>query len=143
MNCDTALDLMLEADLTELRGEGESELAQHIHTCADCRAKAGVILAGQNALAEVLDRISPRTAAPQAIRVAKERARRRPWRVTVPLALAAGVGALLLVRQPVPLPSNPPSAVAREIPFDVRVPAGRSVAVFRTDNPNIVVIWSF
>jgi hypothetical protein len=75
--------------------------------------------------------------------------RRHPWRWTVPLAAAAGVGALLLV---VTRPAGPPPLV-EDRPADlsrrgtggvsVRAPAGRNVAVFQTDNPDIVVIWFY
>lgn len=143
MNCESAIDLMLEADLPELRGEGDAGLARHIHTCAGCRAKAGVMLAGQDALAETLNHASARAPAPGAIRLARDRSRRRPWRVALPLALAAGIGALLVFRQPSQLPQMLPPVRGANARLDVRVPAGRAVAVFQTDNPNIFVIWSF
>lgn len=144
MNCENALDLMLEADLPELRGEGDSDLAQHVRTCVDCRARAETILAGQEALAEAMDRVTPHAPAPDLTRRAQERARRRPWRVALPLALAAGIATLLLLRQPSagPQPPSSPPRVAAA-PLDVMVPPGRTVAVFQTENPNIVVIWSF
>ncbi|HEX8906064.1 MAG TPA: hypothetical protein VF771_14550, partial [Longimicrobiaceae bacterium] len=47
MDCRTARDLLLEADPAELRGERDSPLAAHLHSCAGCRARAAAILAGQ------------------------------------------------------------------------------------------------
>jgi hypothetical protein len=52
---------------------------------------------------------------------------------------------LLSQRHPSPTvvsgPSSQPELVSASL--DVRVPPGQAFAVFQTDNPNIVVVWSF
>jgi hypothetical protein len=63
-----------------------------------------------------------------------------------PLALAAGLAILLVARPWQPrLPrggtGSPPAPAAPGL--DVQGPPGRTVAIFQTDNPDIVVIWSF
>ena len=57
-----------------------------------------------------------------------------------------GIAALVLVRRPdVTAPRGPPIQVATATPpaLDVQVPAGQSVAVFQTPNPNAVGIWTY
>lgn len=146
MNCETARELLLEADLSQLRGHGE--LAQHLHTCNRCRGQAQVILDQYVALGTALQGRAPaldpgdprwRTALP------RPRAWRR-WPVLVPLALAASLAILFVARPRHPGfgPGLPVPAVASAGEgLDVQGPPGRTVAVFQTDNPNIVVIWSF
>jgi hypothetical protein len=71
------------------------------------------------------------------------------WRragLVTPLALAAGIGALLLLGDGNGRPASPSTAPVTGVAvpaLEVEAPAGSSVAVFRTDNPNIVVIWYF
>jgi hypothetical protein len=64
----------------------------------------------------------------------------------VPLAAAAGIVALVVTRPPEPPPEDhrPPDIATHEVGgVSVRAPAGRNVAVFQTDNPDIVVIWFY
>ena len=148
MNCEIARDLLLEADLAELRDEADGALARHLRACPACRERANRILGHYAALGVALDRATPRAAPGNAIR--GHRSTRpspaRRWAVAVPLALAASLAAFLLSRQrgdqglTVGLASPPAMATAS---LDVQVPPGRAVTVFQTDNPNIVVIWSF
>jgi hypothetical protein len=61
----------------------------------------------------------------------------------VPLAAAAGLAGVLLVRrgpQVVPGAARPPDVIHD---VSVTAPPGRSLAVLHTDDPNIVVIWFF
>jgi hypothetical protein len=51
MTCDHALELLLEADLGELDGAGESPLARHVRDCAKCRAVAAQLAMDTRALA--------------------------------------------------------------------------------------------
>jgi ferric-dicitrate binding protein FerR (iron transport regulator) len=146
IDCDAAREMLLEADPAELKGQGESDFARHLRTCAACRQRTAFILSETTALGRALSALPP---APDAVdrRPADRGPRARRWRIAIPLALAAGVGALLLARRPqMPLPtSNAPLqvATANQRTLDVQVPAGQSVAVFHTDNPKIVVIWSY
>lgn len=148
MNCELARDRLLEADLTELHGEGGSALARHLRGCSACRNRARRILDQTAALRATLERATPRTAAAQATwrdRGAR-RASFRRWAVAVPLALAASLAVLVFSRHQTG--QTPASGVASPMalapaPLDVQVPPGQTVTVFQTDNPNIVVIWSF
>ena len=146
MNCETAHERLLEADLSELRGQGE--LALHLQSCERCRGQAQVILDQYAALRSALERQAPRLD-PAGVRRRGPLIRRplRPrWAVLVPLALAAGLAILVATRRhqsgSEPQTAVPPLASAAE-GLDVQGPPGQTVAVFQTDNPNIVVIWSF
>ena len=133
---------LLTADPDELRGLGDTELAQHIRECARCAADAQRILGTTAMLAARLEssaRISKARAA-----VAKPDALPVWW--ALPIAAVLGgvliggqrwrdraaeevprVGALQKLELPV------------EVPV-VNVPADRNVAVFRTTD-NITVVW--
>jgi predicted anti-sigma-YlaC factor YlaD len=147
MNCDAACQRLLEADLAKLRGEDDGELARHLESCERCRKQARAILDQYALLRGTLERQTPRLdpADPRwQRRVAPAPARR--WVAAIPLALAAGLAILLVARrhQTALEPSNPEPLATWATPgLDVQGPPGRSVAVFQTDNPNIVVIWSF
>jgi anti-sigma factor RsiW len=145
MNCAAARDMMLEADLAELEGTIESELSRHVRDCAQCAAAARHILAAERELRHALSNAAPRLAADHAIQRATRRPPpyRRAW-PAIALAAAATLAALLLGRpEPIGpgLPSTPPPRVGSGLA--VEAPPGRSVAVFHTDNPNIVVIWFY
>ena len=144
MNCATARALLLEADRLDLRGEGGTELSRHLRECAPCRAAAEAIVRAEAMLKRRLDASRPTRTVEQIVRVAEARRRgaraRRAWRV-LPLAAAAGLAAILLVRRPPALPSlAPPVAQPR---LSVTAPPGRNVAVLQTDNPDVVVYWFF
>lgn len=149
MTCGEARERLLEADLSELRGEGDSELSRHVRTCARCRRVAQLILEQERALGRALAGQRPRVAVDDALRAAEGAARRRRRRVlvgAVPALAAASVVAMLLVRNGgPPLPPQPtrPASEAALLPPSVQAPAGQDVAIFQTDNPNIVVVWLF
>lgn len=146
MNCRTARERLLEADLSELRGEGD--LALHLQSCERCRSRAQVILDQYAALRSALDGQAPRLD-PAAVRRHAHLVRRplRPrWAIVVPLALAASLAILVVTRRH--QPGSEPRTAVPPLPstgegLDVQGPPGQTVAVFQTDNPNIVVIWSF
>jgi hypothetical protein len=145
MNCAAARAMMVEADLAELDGTIESELIEHVRACAQCSAALQRILTAERELRHALKRAAPRLAADPAIGRAKRRLPlyHRAW-PAVALAAAATLAALLFGRPDpvVPrLPPTPPSTVSSGLA--VEAPPGRSVAVFRTDNPDIVVIWFY
>jgi len=147
MTCEQATALMLEADLTELAGLGESELTSHLAECAACRERARRIVAAEQALGRVLDDVRPRAGVGR--RSGSSRPTGRGWRyirkVWVPLALAAGVGALMLIPggEPPPEPVAPIAAEAAASRLRVDVPAGRSAVLYETDNPDVIVVWFY
>lgn len=130
MTCDEARELLLEADLSELRGEGDSPLALHVTSCTACRAAANHLLAQTAALHA-------------AVQQEPAERRRSTWRRAVPVGLAAAAAvAVLLV--PRDQPRNPPLAVARpEQPRSGVNVVARNAAVLQTRNPKITVVWYF
>lgn len=152
MNCTTALDLILEADPAELRGERPSELATHLRSCEQCRAAAARVLEAERVLADVFASSAPGPSTPEAVtaatrEAARRTARRRLWSRGVPLAAAAVLGGIAVLSRNRPPPPLLPTAVAPSVTATpgvlVQGPPGRGVAVLQTDNPDIVVIWFF
>lgn len=90
MTCESMRELFLTADLDELRGQGEGDLARHLRGCAACRADAGRILASTERFGAALS----------------DRARRRVVAIVTPFALAAGVMLFVLTRPPA-APTSP------------------------------------
>lgn len=136
MDCTLARDAMLEAELEELRGSGDTALADHLRACPPCRATAERILAGYAALDASLAAERPRPRLPRSLR----------WlEIAVPLAAAAAL--VLLVAQPrgtSPAPTAPSAASAvpaAPAPPLVSAPGAHDVTVMQTDDPNIVVVW--
>ena len=148
MRCAEAREQMLEADRTDLSGATESELSLHLHRCARCRGAADRILEAERELWRALAAATPRRGADEAVRLARRRARRRRWMWrAAPLAAAAVLAVALIARreqvqQSLP-PASAPSIRSGRSGLAVEGPPGRSVAVFQTDNPDIVVIWFF
>lgn len=128
MTCGDARELMLEADLVELRAEGDSLLARHLAGCEACRTMAQHILAQTAALHEAIEQRPP-------VR------RRFAWRRTIPVGLAAAAAlTLLLVPRPKETRVVPVASEAR--PEGV-VATASNVAVIQTRNPKITVVWYF
>lgn len=149
MKCDEAYPLLLEADPTELRGEADSPLSQHVRTCR-CRAVAERISREEERLRTALDAVQPRLSAQEASKraagEARLRGRREIWLGLAPVAAAAGLAGILFVSTggPTSGPLEEPTPVAQAAPPPVvKAAPGQQVAVFETDNPNIVVVWSF
>jgi len=91
---------------------------------------------------------TPVRGAEEAVGTVRRRAQRRRWVWRVaPLAAAAVLAVVLIARreqvpQSLP-PASAPSIRSGRSGLAVEGPPGRSVAVFQTDNPDIVVIWFF
>ncbi len=72
---------------------------------------------------------------------------RRAWtrRAWVPLAAAAALAAVLVLRQDeAPFPAGPaPAAPAIEPRVSVTPPADRGAAILETENPNITIVWLY
>ncbi|HEY6110744.1 MAG TPA: hypothetical protein VIV56_17710 [Gemmatimonadales bacterium] len=148
MNCPTARELLLVADPADLEGRTESELSRHLRDCEACRQAAELVL---HALAELEfglgsdSETSALTTARRAMAEARKRRVRSQWvRRAVPLAAAAGLAALLIVRRSPPLPPDtvPPRAPIHDVTVTAP-PGGQSLAVLHTGDPNIVVVWFF
>jgi hypothetical protein len=92
--CEAMRDNLLVAELAELRGEGDSRVAEHVRTCAACRALAANILEQQGYMATSLATL--RASAQPTIVPIKHKSARAVW-WSVPLA-AAAILTLLLVR---------------------------------------------
>lgn len=155
MRCEEAIELMLEAELEELAGRGDSALAAHVRSCARCAATAERLLAGQRLLAAALDEVQPRVSADEVIAGARlhrkapsplgsRRLGRRGLAAAVPLAAAAAL-ALLLLRDDPAAPEPFPIARFAEHAADpvLTVPAGSNAAIFKTSNPKITVVWFY
>jgi anti-sigma factor RsiW len=152
VNCTDALDLLLEADLLELEGKGDSELASHVRSCPECRTAAGRILEWQDRLRESLSSARSRTPVEQALRTAavntrRRSRRRRMWQAAIPLAAAAGMAGIIVARNgdngalEHVWERNTPQAAKG---LDLVTPPGKDVAVFELeDRPDIVVVWFF
>ncbi len=151
MNCELALERMLDADPEELEDRGDSELVGHIQGCGRCQAVAAELLAGHEMLAAEIqsadvDRGVERVL-PAVRRAATQRVRRhRLIRFALPAA-AAAVLALLVTRDPVPavpLVDPPPQLAGREPEHPtVRLAPNTNALVLETNNPNITVVWFY
>lgn len=173
MNCDTALDRMLEAEPSELRGDTGSTLGRHLAGCPRCRRVAGVLATAMESLDTTLatygeagDADAAAEAALAAVRRAEpspadppsRRGRRtggpaptplllspRAW---VPLAAAALVAVVLLADGDGPAPpAGEAGSTGRPEALAPRLavapPPGRSAAVLETRNPDITIIWLY
>ena len=151
MNCELALERMLDADPEELEGRGDSELVTHIQRCGRCQAVAAELLAGHEMLAAQIhsvdvdrgvERVLPavRRAAIQRVR------RRRLIRFALPAA-AAAVLALWAIRAGAPsMPlGNPSAQLAGQPPAQpiVRLAPNTNALVIETNNPKITVLWFY
>ncbi len=169
MTCAQAHKALLQAELRELEGKGDTPLARHLRDCPHCRDAAGVILRAEAALARAL---GPAVAAPDLERVLalalvpetpeveapwtregtvlplRELTKGSPSRLPaggmalLPVAAAAALAALFLAREP-RLPGPAPAPVAYAGGLDVAMPPGQNVAVLETSDPNITVLWLY
>jgi hypothetical protein len=149
MNCDVALDRMLEAEPAELRAETRSGLSRHLGECQRCAAVAATLLAELDRLDDDLDawaRSADANAAVDAV-LAAERPldRRSAWarHAWIPLAAAALIAGLLLVT-----PNGPDRGTVAQRPriqpeVTVRPPSDRGAVVMKTSNPKITIVWLY
>jgi hypothetical protein len=143
MTCAEAREAILEADVSELEGDVATPLAWHLGACSRCREVAAAVLAGERGLALELIRAVPELDLDDILAAVTSTSRSAsPWRFA-PLALAAGLAALFLAREPTSLP-GPAFEPAQAAPgLDLEVPPGWTAAVLATDDPNITVLWLF
>lgn len=151
MNCETARELLLTADPPELEGSTGSPLADHLRTCPACRAAAEQLLTAQRALRDVLGAGQSTDAADEVVQAAirsaeRRRATARRVRLGLPLAAAAVLAGLLVLRHTpdFPLQPNTRNATAMPARFSVTAPPGRNVLVLQPpDTSNVIVVWFF
>lgn len=144
MTCAEAYDLILEADPGELDGTREGPLASHLSECSRCRQLARVVLDEEASLGRTLMEVVP---APDLDEVLDQGSHRPPrrrdsWAAAISLAAAAALVGVFLTREPQlpgPLYTAPPTPVG----LDVQAPEGRNVAVLKTNDPDITVLWLF
>ncbi len=156
MKCADAREVILEADPSDLRGEGTGILVRHLRDCGGCRALARAVLEEQRLLAaemvaavpppdvnEILDRaLCPQQVTGPIRRFRRSRRFKRMGLALIPLAAAAAAAALLLGTDP-PLPGPSYSPPERIAALGLEVPEGQNAAVLQTKNPEITVLWFF
>ena len=115
MTCEMMRERLLEAELDELAGQGNSPVAAHVRECARCRAVAEQLLGDTRQLAEATSAASLRSTTTNA----RARGRMSSRRYLVVGTLAAAALALVIVRrgtqvgiEPVTRPASPPASVA-------------------------------
>jgi hypothetical protein len=130
MTCPDARDAMLTAELAELHGAGEGELASHLRSCAACAELARSVARDLDALGGLVTTRSRRGA--------------RWLLLALPAAAAAVVaGVAALGHKPPPPAPAPTIARARPQPpvVSVQVARGTQATVFTTKDPRVTVVW--
>ncbi len=150
VNCEMALDQMLESDVEDLTGESGTELAAHIAACERCQAVASEIVEGQRRLADSLRAMESGRTVDVVLdevrsQATRRRRRARAFGVLVPLAAAAALALLVTSDRSGTVPSD---AVIPEIaiavpPTLVRLPPATNAMLLKTDNPKITVVWFY
>lgn len=151
MNCATAREYMLTADPAELEGRAAGPLFDHLGACAACRAIAEGLVAAHRELRESLAVEPAARAAAEVARGAIRSAQRRQlvtrrFRRGVPLAAAAILAGLLVLRRSPEAPFSPPARDAGAVParFAVTAPPGKNVLVLQQpDTSRVIVVWFF
>lgn len=156
MSCAHCREYLLEASGRDIGAAlaGSGPAAEHVAQCGACRALAERIGAAQKGLAEGLSNLRPRGQGDEAARAAatesarRRRIGRRRWTW---LAAAAAIAGLLAVR--LADVSRPPtlddvatmasSALPPPLGLEVEPLDDESVAVFETDDPDVVVLWFY
>jgi hypothetical protein len=155
MTCIEAREALLEADIEELRDGTSEPLAAHLASCAECTHAAQTIIAEMDVLRAALDTLggtadaalsTSHTESPVVIPIARARSRRRTSFIAAAAGLACmAIGAVALQREIArragdSYPLHLPQAAATAGPA-VNAAGGGAVAVIRTSNPKITVVW--
>ena len=154
VNCEMALEQMLESDVEDLTGESGTDLAAHIAACERCQAVASEIVDGQRRLADSLRAMESGRRVDAVLdevrsQATRRRRRARVFGALVPLAAAAALALLITSDRSgtVPPPSDAvvsESATAVPPPRTmVRLPPATNAMVLKTDNPTITVVWFY
>lgn len=144
MKCTDARQALLIADPSELVGGHATEVSRHLRDCSGCAAAAAAIVEHTDALRRALVASAASRHPGVTVRHTAKRGRRR-WIVAVPALAAAGLAAVLFMADTAYRGTEiVPATRAAQTPGPlVDQPMGTNVAVFGTDNPNIVVVWFF
>ena len=125
MICIDAREAMLIAGPSELRGEGDTELAAHLGSCDVCRRLAA-------GLAGDARRLS--------VSIAKRSSRRIALIGTLPAAAAALIVAAMVMRKgPAERPTLGTKRPASVVSVDVA--PGQHAAVLKTADSSVTVVW--
>ena len=148
MNCELALDRMLEADPEELAAESNTELGMHITGCDRCRAVAEEILAGQQMLGDAVHALEAEGKVDAVVHGVRATARARRRRRVVSAALlplAAAAALVLLVTGDSGRMHRTATIVQADLPSrpTVTLPSATNAMVLKTDNPKITVVWFY
>ncbi len=137
-NCAELREDLMVAELSELHGDGDSRVAEHIRNCAACRALAAEIIDGHEALAKSLATMRAPVAAVRPI----SEARRRAVVWSVPLAAAAMIALLLVNTESNELPNVEPITrlLFRATPLVTPAP-GRQALILEKDEMTIVWLY--
>ncbi len=133
-------DGILEGDLDAVAGRGPAERRKAERIARDARNMNTVLSAMANQVSERVPTPIHGEAAP---------ARRRStwrWRTVAPLAAAAAIAALILVRggetgEEMAILIPPPESRIPSMVSEMDVEADRPFAVFPTSDPDIAVVW--
>ena len=137
MKCETAREQMLEAEIAELEGRGDSPLARHVAGCELCRAQAQRLLRGYADLNAGLAALTRRSS------MGAQKPSRR-WTRWMPLPLAAAAAlALVLTRSSSTL--VPQSELMLSLMFPeqpvVTPPAGKQAMILEKND--LTVVWLY
>ncbi len=96
MTCAEALESLLQADPSDLAGQGRSPLSQHVRECVRCQRLAGQVLDDTHLLASAVSLPTFRPQPPQP----PQPLRRRQWSpvFVIPAALATAIVAIAVLR---------------------------------------------
>jgi hypothetical protein len=135
MQCPIARELMLEADVSELAGTADTELARHILVCANCRTVAQQLLQGYSDLDRGLASLGPRKPV-----IAM---RKHGWRwAPLPLAAAAVIALLIARREDrVALPDPVLARLMFPAQSVVSPPPGKQAVVI--EKHDLTVVWLY
>ena len=125
MTCDSARDALLEADLP-IVDDNTSELAAHVHNCAECARLAVALHRSTSALVDVVRR--------------RARKRRRIAILAATSTLAAAAIILAVARLDRVAPRAAVNVERRGI-VSVDVPRGKAAMVLQTKDPNVTIVW--
>ena len=133
MNCATVLESLLDAELSEIAGDGNSALAAHLRSCERCRRVADQLLVDTRLLA---------TAMPAAV-TSTRAARRTRYAVLVPAGVVAALLVVTMSRSPRQVDS--PAIMAEVVPDTASLapvipavpPTVRRTPVVRTTQPRV------
>ena len=142
MTCSDARAAMLMAERSAVRGNDDSELAQHIRQCESCRRLAAMI---ENETVFLAAAVSSRRAVPADSPSRTRQTTRNAILVTVlPIAATIAIAARLLRRDEAATRDQATASETDRMAMNavtVDVERGQTAAVIRTQDPNVTIVW--